>query len=215
MKTEEIKIPLCLLCKGSGRMIGLECSRCHGTGQEAQEDRVTRHGPANGTILGDIPVRNTEPPGPRNVSPDGVFSAPWIQNSNLPQHDIRERSLINGVLGSVSLEETKVHIERKVPGAKYDSGKLRYHLLPDIAEREVVRVLEDGAEKYTEEGWRHVSDPKNRYYSALRRHLTAWRMGEQNDPDSPSNTHHLAHAICCLIFLMTPELEAKEGPKNG
>jgi hypothetical protein len=33
----------------------------------------------------------------------------------------------------------------------------------------------------------------------MQRHLWAWKEGEQNDPESGKN--HLAHALCCLMFL--------------
>jgi hypothetical protein len=33
----------------------------------------------------------------------------------------------------------------------------------------------------------------------MQRHLWAWKEGEQNDPES--HKHHLAHAMCCLMFL--------------
>jgi len=32
------------------------------------------------------------------------------------------------------------------------------------------------------------------------RHLTAWWAGEDLDPES--GLHHLAHAACCLMFLL-------------
>ena len=90
-------------------------------------------------------------------------------------------------------------------GIKYDTGKLRYDLLPAIAEQELVKVLTFGANKYGEENWRLVDNHKKRYYAALRRHVNAWRLGEQIDTES--GYHHLAHALCCLVFLITPELE--------
>jgi len=69
---------------------------------------------------------------------------------------------------------------------------------------EVIRVLNYGAKKYPEaDNWKRVHDIQNRYYSACLRHLTAWKKGEIKDQES--GLHHLAHAICCLIFILWKE----------
>lgn len=85
-------------------------------------------------------------------------------------------------------------------GRKDDAGKDRWSLLPVKAIKAVVRVLTYGAEKYDDENWRKVPDGRRRYYDAALRHIVAWWDGEQNDPES--NLPHLAHAACCIIFLM-------------
>ncbi len=95
----------------------------------------------------------------------------------------------------------------KVIGAKHDAGKLRWSLLPLDATREIVRVLMKGADKYTEGGWEHVEDARKRYYDALLRHVTAWYEGERNDPEW--GLHHLAHAGCCVLFLLALSLRGK------
>lgn len=84
-------------------------------------------------------------------------------------------------------------------GRKFDGGKLRYGLVPPLALAETVKVLTFGAEKYEPDNWKIVPDSKRRYFDALQRHLWAWQMGEQLDPES--GLHHLAHAMCCLMFL--------------
>lgn len=84
-------------------------------------------------------------------------------------------------------------------GRKFDGGKLEYGLLPPHALREVVKVLTFGAQKYERDNWQHVPDSKRRYFDALQRHVWAWKEGEQYDPES--GIHHLAHAMCCLMFL--------------
>lgn len=89
-------------------------------------------------------------------------------------------------------------------GVKLDSEKLRYDLLPPLAEEAVVGVLTYGARKYAPDNWRKVPDASDRYFAAARRHLASWRKGERVDPES--GHPHLAHAICCLLFLA--ELEA-------
>jgi hypothetical protein len=84
-------------------------------------------------------------------------------------------------------------------GRKFDGGKLEYGLLPPYALEEVVKVLTFGAQKYERDNWQKVPDSKRRYYDALQRHVWAWKRGEKFDPES--GIHHLAHAMCCLMFL--------------
>ena len=90
-------------------------------------------------------------------------------------------------------------------GRKDDTGKLRYDLLPMHAIDEIVGVLTFGAKKYAPDNWRHVEDAEKRYYAAAMRHLSAWCQGEVEDEES--GLSHLAHAACCLVFLM--ELQAQ------
>ena len=84
--------------------------------------------------------------------------------------------------------------------SKKDHGKLLWDLLPYKQVEEIVDVITFGAEKYEPYGWQKVPDAKNRYFAALMRHLTAWWEGEKIDPESGKS--HLAHAGCCLLFLM-------------
>ena len=84
-------------------------------------------------------------------------------------------------------------------GIKFDQSKPRASLLPKGAVNAVIRVLEFGANKYAENNWKHVPDAKTRYYDAMQRHIDAWWNGEQKDPET--GEHHLAHAICCGMFL--------------
>lgn len=85
-------------------------------------------------------------------------------------------------------------------GRKFDGGKLQYGLLPPLALRETVKVLTFGAEKYEPDNWRRVPDGPRRYFDAAQRHLWAYKEGEIADPET--NVNHLAHAICCLMFML-------------
>jgi len=90
-------------------------------------------------------------------------------------------------------------MDNKTDGIKYDGGKLIWSLLPLETLRDVVRVLMFGAKKYAPDNWKYVL-PKERYFDACLRHLDAWQTEEKHDPETKLN--HLAHAICCLIFLL-------------
>ena len=85
-------------------------------------------------------------------------------------------------------------------GRKDDSAKRRYSLLPKGTVNSVVDVLEFGSKKYADNNWQKVPNAKNRYYDAALRHIDAWFSGEIKD--SETGLPHLAHAICCLMFLM-------------
>ena len=85
-------------------------------------------------------------------------------------------------------------------GVKYDADKPRYELLPVGPIEETVKVLTAGAKKYDDHNWRKVDRQRPRYYAAALRHIFAWWRGETHDPET--GLHHLAHAMCCLIFLM-------------
>lgn len=83
---------------------------------------------------------------------------------------------------------------------KDDAGKLRYDLIPVAAIEGLAQVLTFGAEKYAPNGWRGVPNAGERYYSALFRHLFAWRNGEELDPES--GLPHLSHVLTNIVFLM-------------
>jgi hypothetical protein len=85
-------------------------------------------------------------------------------------------------------------------GTKLDATKPRWSLLPSGTIAQVIAVLEYGAKKYAVNNWIDVPDAKTRYYDAAMRHLDAWHRGEMNDDES--GLPHLAHAACCLLFLM-------------
>ena len=85
-------------------------------------------------------------------------------------------------------------------GTKDDKQKPRWSLLPKGTIGQVIAVLEFGADKYQVNNWQHVSNHQERYYDAAMRHLEAWWNFERKDNES--GLSHLAHAVCCLLFLM-------------
>lgn len=85
-------------------------------------------------------------------------------------------------------------------GEKHDGEKPNWSLLPFSPMSEVVSVLTYGARKYQPDNWRHVEDADNRYFSAAMRHIAAWKIGHKKDPETGCS--HLAHAVCCLLFMM-------------
>jgi hypothetical protein len=101
-------------------------------------------------------------------------------------------------------------------GKKYDMGKLRFDLFPDNVLPSVLKVLMHGAEIYGEDNWKFVKNFNKRYYAAAMRHLNSWKFGKVYDKNT--GISHLAHAICCLSFLLSRQEEKTvyiSGPMTG
>jgi len=90
---------------------------------------------------------------------------------------------------------------------KYDSNKAPLHLIPPETLFKVAEVFGFGAEKYGENNWRDDAHCTSwtRTYSSIQRHLNAWAMGEDVDPES--GNEHLAHATTQLMILMMHQME--------
>lgn len=97
-------------------------------------------------------------------------------------------------------------VRERGQGRKDDAAKPRFGLLPWDVVSCVVRVLTLGAVKYADDNWKRVPNARSRYFDAAMRHLTAWWEGELHDPETKEP--HLAHAICCLVFLLWFDLNA-------
>jgi hypothetical protein len=80
-----------------------------------------------------------------------------------------------------------------------ESAKPRLDLVPYAAVSQIAEVLTFGAAKYGDNNWCRGAR-WGRYFAALQRHVTAWWGGEELDPET--GKPHLAHAGCCLLFLM-------------
>jgi hypothetical protein len=84
-------------------------------------------------------------------------------------------------------------------GRKDDHAKPRMDLIAPEAMVALARVLTFGAEKYAPRNWEKGMD-WGRVYAAAQRHMWAWLAGEDNDPET--GLSHMAHAMCCLMFLI-------------
>jgi hypothetical protein len=104
-------------------------------------------------------------------------------------------------MSSISYARSKGH-----GGAvKYDEEKVRFELLSTLAIQELAKVLTFGAKKYTSHNWRR-GFTYSRLLGASLRHIFAFMRCE--DCDIETGLSHLAHAMCCLMFLLEHHLAA-------
>lgn len=100
-------------------------------------------------------------------------------------------------------------------GKKHDAGKPRYDLLPPRATRAYVDVLTYGAAKYTANGWRKVVGWRWRYMRAGLTHAFGYLAGRlRGEPvplDSETGLPELAHAMCCISFVLDNDLALAAG----
>jgi hypothetical protein len=66
-------------------------------------------------------------------------------------------------------------------------------------------VLTYGAKKYDDHNWQVVPNGPQRYKAAMMRHILAHASGES--VDSETGISHLAHAACCVMFMLELELK--------
>jgi hypothetical protein len=137
----------------------------------------------------------------------GQFKA-MLELSNLSQELYKGHSFDRiGIDESESIPNAQGDEEFKpnsAGGIKFDSKKARPTLLlksmPD-AVQEVIDVLELGARKYAPDNWKKVENA--RYHDAMLRHILAYLGGETLDQETIK--HHLAHAVCNMLFLIQKE----------
>ena len=92
-------------------------------------------------------------------------------------------------------------------GIKHDQDKIRVELLSSIALLEISKVMTYGAKKYTSNNWRGGIS-WSRVLGASLRHLLAYLGGQDKDPET--GLSHLAHAGCCVMFLLEYEVTHPE-----
>lgn len=113
---------------------------------------------------------------------------------------------------SVEIDWTKIS-NTTIPNVKlgsalkFDTNKLPVNLLSTEALLQTAAVLKFGADKYNEHNWRQ-GFAWSRPLAAAMRHIMAFNDGEDKDPES--GLSHLAHAMCCIMFLLEFEKTHKE-----
>ncbi len=94
--------------------------------------------------------------------------------------------------------------------AKKDQGKLQANILFEdfpLAIKELMKVCDYGAKKYTRSSWRDVPDAFRRYMDARARHFLEFNIQED---DEETHISHLLHEAWNCIALAQMKLEQKK-----
>jgi len=137
----------------------------------------------------------------------------WVAQHNVLPGGVEQRRINVGAINGAYSPFPKDIGVQSAAGVKYDNGKPQWSLLPFRALTQVVEVLTYGAKKYAPDNWKKVPDARRRYIDAGFRHFTAYATGETHDPET--GKHHLAHAICCLLYLVAFDLGEHNDKSNS
>lgn len=97
--------------------------------------------------------------------------------------------------------EINTFVRLPAEAKKADAEKNHLDLLSAPAIECLGQVLTYGAKKYSPNNWRKGKGLEyTRLIGAALRHVFAFTRGEDNDPET--NLPHIAHAMCCCMFLL-------------
>lgn len=82
--------------------------------------------------------------------------------------------------------------------ARYNEGKPKWSFVDFDALEPMVRVLEQGAKKYSPDNWKN-GQSTTELMESLMRHYVAYMRGEDNDPES--GLPHIGHILCNAMFV--------------
>lgn len=96
---------------------------------------------------------------------------------------------------------------------KFDDNKTDWAILPFGALEEIVKVLKFGEGKYARGNFAMKGGLEyTRLINGLLRHTLAFSRGEDNDPET--GLSHIAHAGCCVLFLLHYIVNKKQFTTN-
>lgn len=105
-----------------------------------------------------------------------------------------------------AMRNMKGYTQLKV-GVKHDDGKIPLGLVSTEAMEQLGKVLGMGLNKYSAHNWR-AGIAWQRVINALMRHLLSFNAGIDIDPES--GVSHMAHVMCCAMFILEYEKTHKE-----
>lgn len=92
---------------------------------------------------------------------------------------------------------TKEEIEASETGLRFNTGKPRWGLVHYKSIEPLVRVLEAGARKYSDNNWKKGLVPRE-VLECMQRHLAALMDGETHDKET--GEPHIGHVMCNAMF---------------
>jgi hypothetical protein len=84
---------------------------------------------------------------------------------------------------------------------KETDGKLRMDLIPAEVDKAYAEVLTFGALKYADRNWEKGLLLIKHHLGAMKRHISKWELGIDNDHES--NLNHLKHALFHIAAMVT------------
>jgi hypothetical protein len=87
----------------------------------------------------------------------------------------------------------------KDEAAKHED-RVPLDLLEPVADEQIARALQQGAQKYGRRNFVQTPIEARVYVAAMKRHIAAWLDGEDDAPDSGVN--HLAHVGASVHILL-------------
>jgi len=87
-------------------------------------------------------------------------------------------------------------------------GKLRFDLITPEMDLALAEVLTMGAAKYADRNWEKGIPYISGLVASLKRHLSAFELGEDNDPES--GLLHAAHILTNAAFLVTFQMRGRD-----
>jgi hypothetical protein len=172
-----------------------------------------------GAVFGTNTIDNIKPLSTEDIiklDPYGEQTVTFTNTNRLPTQENNSIAIDWSRLTIPSSEAEKLYVtnvptESKKSGSamKFDDQKLPVNLLSSEALLQTAAVLKFGADKYHAHNWRD-GFAWSRPLAAAMRHIMAYNDGEDRDPES--GLSHLAHAACCIMFLLEfekthPELD--------
>jgi hypothetical protein len=86
-------------------------------------------------------------------------------------------------------------------GARFNTGKVRYDLIPTHLLESTARVFEHGAKKYAAWNW-CKGMPYSAVIGCIKRHIAEIERGNDYDTgEGGSGQRHIGHLICNLLML--------------
>lgn len=151
---------------------------------------------------------------------EGVACADCIQQEltnwvNQPGSILKYKGDNMGAVKEAAVEVMETHeatlkklaeSEQQEGAKKNDQGKLEWHLLPESALIEVLKVFQMGKNKYGDFNWKKSPGFEwTRLHNSLQRHRSAWLSGQ--DYDQESGLPELAHLAANALMLLTYHVE--------
>lgn len=142
------------------------------------------------------------------VSPSNTFIAEYGKNDTVVVLGLGNSSWLTEHFDINEGDGATKAPESPAAGRKFDGDKARVDLLVDGCPKALMAisdVLTYGAKKYDDHNWQVVPNGPQRYKAAMMRHILAHASGES--VDSETGISHLAHAACCVMFMLELELK--------